>query len=560
MTTLITQVLATVGGVALYLLARRWNQSRNSGLSLVPTVETASHWLLGHERQAWETPDAKFYVDNFDKYGQAFVMKGAFFHPDILAISDPAALVHMHSKKPYSYSKSAVFRPLIERLMGKTLAWAEGDEHKRQRAALAPVFTHDNVKTMDAEVRISSDRLAEAVREHIHKSRSVSTKEKDKGSVYFNPMGFTSSATLDVIGAVGFGYDFQFGASAAAVSIQKSWSQLTAAGMTLSGGLIGPLVIRAFPFITDLPVEAIQAQGEIRTIIRGLGRKIVDERRAAEEGGELRGKDLLSGLLRLQDSEVRDVDAILDHISTFCIAGFETTAASLNYALYNLAHNIPMQDRLRHELRDFVSSGETGEPTYDELISKLPVLDAVVKETLRLYGSISHTERVALEDDVLPLRFPIKNQKTGEETTYIPIKKGQVIHISHLAVNRVRAVWGPDSDEFKPERWLAAVPGFDISSLDLKGVSPLPLASSLSNGWNGLDMFLEGPRVCIGMRLALFEMKVMLSTLIKAFEFLPVEGPDGKIETMFSCTLQPFIAGRLDEGVKIPLRVRETRA
>lgn len=115
---------------------------------------------------------------------------------------------------------------------------------------------------------------------------------------------------------------------------------------------------------------------------------------------------------------------------TFCpsssIAGFETTAASLNFGLYNLANDLPMQDRLRRELRDFVSSGETGEPTYDEYISKLPVLDAIVKETMRLHGSISYTERVALEDDVIPLRFPVKNPKTGAEVRSISVKKGQV--------------------------------------------------------------------------------------------------------------------------------------
>ncbi|KAG8880307.1 hypothetical protein FRB97_000920, partial [Tulasnella sp. 331] len=488
-----------------------------------------------------------------------FIMKGAFFHPDIIAISDPAALAHIHSRKAYSYTKGAYVRPLIERLMGRTLAWAEGDEHKRQRQALAPTFTHDSVRAMDSQVRGAFDKFAEAIREHIHNSKSVSTNERDKGSVYIDPMGFTSSATLDVIGSVGFGYDFQFGASAAAAKIKKSWAGLTTAGMTLAGGFIGPLVIRAFPFITDLPVEAIQAQGEIRTLIRGLGRKIVAERKAAEDGGEIRGNDLLSNLLRLQDTELRDVDLILDHISTFCLVGFETTAAVMNFALYNLAHDLPMQGRLRQELRDFVSYSNTGEPTYDEYMNKLPVLDAVVKETLRTHGSVSFADRVALEDDVIPLRFPVKHPKTGAEVRSIAVKKGQTIFISHMAVNRSRAVWGPDSEEFKAERWLAAIPGYDVASLNLTGVSPLPPPTSLCGGWNGLDTFLEGPRVCIGMKLALFELKVMLGTLIKAFEFLPVVGPDGKIQTMFSATLQPFVAGRLDEGVKVPLRVREVR-
>jgi len=55
---------------------------------------------------------------------------------------------------------------------------------------------------------------------------------------------------------------------------------------------------------------------------------------------------------------------------------------------------------------------------------------------------------------------------------------------------------------------------------------------------------------------ALFEYKVILAALIKAFEFLPVEGPTGNIETRFTGTTQPYVVGREEEGVTIPLRVR----
>lgn len=140
-------------------------------------------------------------------------------------------------------------------------------------------------------------------------------------------------------------------------------------------------------------------------------------------------------------------------------------------------------------------------------------------------------------------------------------------------MQRAKAIWGPEADQFKPERWLAD--NSTTQKPSASGVSPMPPATHLSQGWSGLFTFLEGPRICIGYRLgrscslghslaeaypasrpALFEYKVILTALVKSFEFLPVEGPQGQIETRFSSTMQPYVIGRKDEGVTIPLRVR----
>lgn len=69
-----------------------------------------------------------------------------------------------------------------------------------------------------------------------------------------------------------------------------------------------------------------------------------------------------------------------------------------------------------------------------------------------------------------------------------------------MAINRSKAIWGPDGDQFKPERWLTTLP--DTGNGDKEGiVSPLPPPTSATQGWSGTFTFIEGPRICIGLRL-----------------------------------------------------------
>ncbi|KAG8862244.1 hypothetical protein FRB96_001823 [Tulasnella sp. 330] len=544
MYTLSAQLLIAAGGLTLYLVVKRWYKSIGSDAKSIPRAP-GGHWLWGHEQDAWAKPNAGFYIDNFEKSGgQVFAMKGGMFSEDILAISDPAALSHMFTKHPYDYPKSAFIRPLVERLMGRSLPWAEGDEHKRQRAALAPVFTHENVKRAEPEVRDASEKLVNLLTEHIN---SKSTTKTGNDTVEINALDWACRATLQIIGSVGFGQDFELGESEDAKAIIASFHELVNVGMT-SAGFIAPLVLRAFPFITDLPVKAIQAQGQVKLIVKRLAGVKVQEKRTMNDGSDMKGKDLLSTLLRMQDVRGNELDEILDQIAMFTLVGHETSAASLNFTLYNLAHNKPAQDRLRQELLAFPS----GEPTYDDYLNRLPMLEAVAKESLRIFPPVMHTERVAMKDDVLPLRNSIRDPKTGKEMHNISIKKGQTIHVSHMAINRDKSVWGEDASEFKPERWMSTIP--NTNNCEQGATHALPPPTGSTQGWNGTFTFLEGPRICIGLRLALFEYKVILADLIKNFEFLPVEGPDGLIETVFSSTGQPYVIGKKSEGVKIPLR------
>ncbi|KAG8952767.1 hypothetical protein FRC04_003690 [Tulasnella sp. 424] len=521
--------LLIIGAVIAYVVAKRWFSQRGSDVGRIKKPAGA-HWLWGHEYEAWDTPDGKFYLKNIEQLGQAFAMKGGLF----LAIADPLAITHIFTKHPYDYVKSQIIRPLIERLLGKSLPWAEGEQHKYQRQMLAPVFTNENVKHMDQEIHQAADKLADSLREHVQ-----SVAEKDSGAEV-NILDWSGRATLDIIGNVGFGHDFGCGMSEEAKAIQRSWRELVGMGMQFPG-FVAPLVIRAFPFITDLPVEAIQAQGETKTIVKRIAKQLVEQRKNMQnDEGMKNGKDLMSTLLKWNEkAEAEDLDQLLDHICTFVMVGHETTSNALNFSLLELARHPEIQDKLRKEITEFVGSGPGGEPTYEEYQSKLPYLDAVCKEGLRMYPPASHTERIALIDDVIPLRFPITTP-SGEQLDSIRIKRGQLINIPTIAINRNATVWGPDAEVFRPERWLEA--------------GGLPAPTSLTQGWSGIFSFIEGPRICIGFRLAVFEYKVIMTTLLKNFEF---KATGAKLETQFSSNLQPYVVGRKEEGIQIPLIVKD---
>lgn len=124
---------------------------------------------------------------------------------------------------------------------------------------------------------------------------------------------------------------------------------------------------------------------------------------------------------------------------------------------------------------------------------------------LRLHPAASLTERVALQDDVIPLSNPAKT-KNGDEISSLSIKAGQVcfflhltssgaalsicqvFHIPFTSLNVSTEIWGENAAQFIPERW--------IKSGGIPPIDKLPRGP-----WTGISTFCDGPRSCIGYRL-----------------------------------------------------------
>jgi len=181
-------------------------------------------------------------------------------------------------------------------------------------------------------------------------------------------------------------------------------------------------------------------------------------------------------------------------------AGHETTAVALCWTLYLLAQNQDSQKKLREEIRNTLN-GKL--PTAEDL-KNLPYLDAVGRESLRLYPPAPITNRVTKEEVQL-----------GGYT----IPKGTLIFLSAGAMGRLPSLWD-EPDKFSPERFL--------DKEKVKKTHPL--------AWLP---FLVGDRACIGQRFAMLELEAVLAVLINQFQFEISQEDIAKIKPKLTITMRP---------------------
>ncbi|KAH7320330.1 cytochrome P450 [Rhizoctonia solani] len=479
-------------------------------------------WFWGHELAIFESSHEEAYSRWMDSYGTTYRIKGALFHPDIIVTGDQGAVDCILRKKCYSHEKALTIRSFAERLIGRGLVWAEGNEHKRQRQQLSPFFTTQAIRDTFGTINACAHKGVDNLEEHIGENAG-----NPKQGLALNITEWTSSITLDVIGRFAFNYDFESGRSPAAQVLKHLWHESEKAGLHWSA-LLGQVTARAFPFLAYILFPFLESQVMVKRKLHEIAQSIIDG--DVNEGKE---KDMLTTMVRLTDKgEISSTkEELFDHVSTMVVAGQETTSGSLGFTLHLLAKNPKYQTRLREEI---LQLGR--EPTYDDLTLGMPWLDTIMKESFRQRPLVSHMERVATEDCVLKLENPAQ-AGDGSQITEVAIKAGQVIYIPIIAMNQIKSVWGEDANEFKPERW------FDSAMVE---------RVNKNLGWNGMLGFSGGPRLCIGYRLAILTFKAILAAYIRKFDF---HDTGVAVRSRFVGTVQSFVAGEEDKGIQMPLRV-----
>ncbi|TFK97922.1 cytochrome P450, partial [Pterulicium gracile] len=176
-------------------------------------------------------------------------------------------------------------------------------------------------------------------------------------------------------------------------------------------------------------------------------------------------------------------------------------------------------------------------PLDTHMLDALPLLNAVIKESCRLHAIFSTLARVAGEDDVIPLSFPVQTQ-SGALIYSITVRKGQSVGISICAYNRIRALWGEDAHEWSLDRWLNEGIRNDTVNIGVHA---------------NLTHFMQ-PHNTSSNPSRLIELQVLLFQLISRFEFAP--SPE-KYEVMraVDALMVPVIRGKMEMGVNMPLRV-----
>ena len=416
-------------------------------------------------------PGLTFLHQNFGTFVQTRLPLELYF------ISDPSCVEEILVKKPELFRKDWTSR-LVARVVGNGLLVNEGDSWRRQRRLLQPAFHQRQLQSYAAVMVAAAERgvagwQAGEVRD-VHEAMMA--------------------VTLNIVAETLFGAD---------VSDEAGRIGGIIAGLMEEFGRILGLAAMFQPpaWVPTAANRRLRAASrELDSVIL----RIIDARRKAPEAA---ADDLLSLLVRARDEDggaMTDAQ-VRDEAVTLFLAGHETTALALTYAIYLLAAHPERQARLAEELRRVLGDRR---PEMGDL-ENLKYTDAVVLESMRLYPPVWVVARQALQEvEIGGYRF----------------RRGAQFVMSPWVIHRdPRNFDAPET--FNPERWEG-----DLARR-------LPRFAYFPFG--------GGPRVCIGNRFAMMEAKLVLAVVAQRFRF--------EVTRQTELALLPSVTLRPRHGIRLRL-------
>ncbi|KAJ7459777.1 cytochrome P450 [Mycena latifolia] len=246
----------------------------------------------------------------------------------------------------------------------------------------------------------------------------------------------------------------------------EMWSDSTLQPMKIVSAYIDPIIH-----------EAVEK--------KKLANSLRDKKLEKADDEVAEGETLLDELLNVTS----DPKVLKDETLNILLAGKDTTQWTTTVIMYFLAMYPKVNLRLREEVLQHV--GPSRRPTYDD-IRDMKYLRAVINEAMRLYPSVPFNVRESINATTWPSPNP------NEKPIYIPA--GTQVPYSVLMMHRRKDLWGPDAEEFDPDRWL-----------DERLKTTL-----LTNSFMFLP-FNAGPRICLGQQFAYNEMSFILIRVLQNF-------------------------------------------
>lgn len=216
--------------------------------------------------------------------------------------------------------------------------------------------------------------------------------------------------------------------------------------------------------------------------LAGIAIARVSER--LERPPDINRKDLLARLMEGRDEKGEPLGRaeLTAEALTQLIAGSDTTSNSSCALLYNVVRTPGVLQKLQKEIDEVMSDGEVV-PTYEQ-VKRLPYLGMAIDETLR-YHSPSGIG--------LPRQIPPNSRGITLQGHYFG--PGTVLSVPTYTIHHSKEIWGPDADDFRPERWETVT--------DEQKSAFIP--------------FSHGPRSCVGRNVAEMQMRLIAATWIRRY-------------------------------------------
>ncbi len=400
----------------------------------------------------WMLRPTRYLERAFRRYGETFTMRLAGIDPFVL-FSDPDAVKDIFTGPPeqlYAGQANVVLEPVLGQ---SSVLLLDGPRHMSQRRLLLPPFHGQRMRAYGATMRDATLR---------------SIARWPRGQT-FAVHPYTQGITLDVILRTVFGVD-------EGAAMHELSERLTYLLERLANPiwLLRPVQIDLGPYSPG--GRLARALESIDALLFSL---IRERRRQPREDRE----DVLSMLLdaRHEDGAPMGDQELRDELLTLLVAGHETTATSLAWAMHHLLQSPEAMERAVAEVDEAFGGGEVD----PDRVRELAWIDAVCKETLRLTPVVPLVGR--------RLQAPMRFGSTELPAGVIAVPAIYLVHHNPR-------VW-PDPHRFDPARFLHA--------------KPSPYAFFPFGG---------GVRRCIGMAFALYEMQVVLATALSRVRLRPAPG------------------------------------
>jgi len=418
---------------------------------------------------------------------------------DVVLVNSPDLVHDVLVSRAKAFEKSPVLRSALYPLAGHGLFTSEGELWRRQRKLMAPMFQQASIAQFATDMTACAERAARTWRdgEVVDMARETTRITMAiAGKTLFDADTFTDADELGAALTTALEWAGTQSSSTTLIAQARTYVALGRLADRLPGRLARMargLADRAMVPIL-WPTDRTRALKSALGLLEARVARMIAERRAhpAER------RDLLSLLLEARsedDGATMSDKQVRDEVLTLFVAGHETTATALAWALMLLAQHRDVYARLRQEVD---ALGRV--PTLADL-PKLALALRVFKESLRLYPPVYLFGRVAVMD-----------VQVGD---YI-LPKGTVVLLSPFSLHRRPELW-PDPERFDPERFLPV----EEARRDRSAFIP----------------FSAGPRTCIGNHFALMEGPLVLATLLHHADFELVDPRGAQPEPM--ATLRP---------------------